>query len=386
MNIQGQKLDAIDIEKIVGSIFNGFQHSKRIRSIANAALGVIASTSLIIHRVGRGMAKALNLVDKHAIKQVDRLLSNKKFDVEKNQNNYVQYVIGSRKEIKIAMDWTDFDKDKQTTLSMNLITSHGRATPLLWKTFSKNKLKNNRNNYEDELLLRLRKFIPKDVKVTMLADRGFCDIKLFRFLKEDLDFDYIIRVRSNILIESNTGESSLAGDLVSDSGRTKTLRNVKITHEKYLAATFVCVKAPKMKQCWCIVSSEKELSGSGIVKWYAKRWGCEPQFRDTKDIYFGMGLSKTSIKDENRRDRLLFIHAISTVVLTLLGAAGEKIGLDRYLKANTSKKRTMSLFGQGCIYFNRLPNMVESTLNLLLGEFYSLIEQNKNLTEVLGVI
>ena len=141
-----------------------------------------------------------------------------------------------------------------------------------------------------------------------------------------------------------------------------------------------------MKQAWCIVSSDKELVGSNIVKWYAKRWGCEPQFRDTKDIYLGMGLSKTSIKDEKRRDRILFIHAIATVVLTLLGAAGEKIGLDRYLKANTAKTRTMSLFSQGCIYFSRVPKMVESTLQSLLNEFYLLIEENKNLVEILGVI
>ena len=79
------------------------------------------------------------------------------------------------------MDWTDFDSDKQTTLSLNLVTSHGRATPLLWKTFLKTTLKNNRNNYEDELLTLLRKLIPSDVKVTILADRGFCDIKLFEF-------------------------------------------------------------------------------------------------------------------------------------------------------------------------------------------------------------
>jgi hypothetical protein len=32
-----------------------------------------------------------------------------------------------------------------------------------------------------------------------------------------------------------------------------------------------------------------------LIKWYAKRWGIEPQFRDTKDLHFGMGLSETSI-------------------------------------------------------------------------------------------
>ena len=78
-----------------------------------------------------------------------------------------------------------------------------------------------------------------------------------------------------------------------------------------------------------------------------------------------MGLSKTHIKDTSRRDRLLLIHAIATAILTILGAAGENIGLDKYLKANTVKRRTLSLFKQGCIYFNRIPKMATETTKKL---------------------
>ena len=141
-----------------------------------------------------------------------------------------------------------------------------------------------------------------------------------------------------------------------------------------------------MQTPWCIVSSDKSISGSMLVSWYAKRWGCEPQFRDTKDLYYGMGLSKTHIKNPKRRDRILLIQAISVVILTLLGVAGEAIGLDRYLKANTVKKRTLSLFRQGCIYFSKIPRMVNETLKKLLNKFYELLSGNKNFTEILGII
>lgn len=385
MKIQGQTVNSIDVESITASIFKKSIHKKRIQSIANAALGIITSSSLIIHRIGRGLAEALNLSDKHAIKQVDRLIGNKKLSVASCAEYYVPYVIGGRKEIKITMDWTGFDGDKQTTLSLNLVTSHGRATPLLWKTFSKKTLKNNRNNYEDELLVQLRSLIPENIKVTILADRGFCDIRLLEFLRE-LNFHYAIRIRSNIIVCDKKGESKSAKDWVSPSGRTKTIREAKITYEGYDVPTIVCIQAKKMKEPWCIVSSEESISGSMLVKWYAKRWGCEPQFRDTKDIHFGMGLSITHIQTAERRDRLLLIHGIATVILTLLGAAGEKIGLDRYLKANTVKTRTLSLLKQGIIYFNRLPRMCENIAKELIKIFVSLIEENKNLTSILGVI
>jgi hypothetical protein len=66
--------------------------------------------------------------------------------------------------------------------------------------------------------------------------------------------------------------------------------------------------------------------------------------RDIKDLRFGMGLGVTRIGEPTRRDRLLLINAFAMVLLTMLGAAGESLGMDRLLKSNTSKIRTHSLF------------------------------------------
>ena len=60
-----------------------------------------------------------------------------------------------------------------------------------------------------------------------------------------------------------------------------------------------------------------------------KRWGIEAGFRDIKDMRFGMGLSSMHVSRPDRRDRLLLISALAIAVLSLLGAAGERIGYDR---------------------------------------------------------
>lgn len=60
---------------------------------------------------------------------------------------------------------------------LSLLTSHGRSTPLLWKTFKKSTLKGQRNECEDSLLLRLRDIVSEDIQVTIIADRGFGDTK-----------------------------------------------------------------------------------------------------------------------------------------------------------------------------------------------------------------
>jgi hypothetical protein len=91
---------------------------------------------------------------KHATKQIDRLLPNSGLDVDALFAVWVPFVLGARPEAVVAMDWTDFDGDDQTTLGLYLVTSHGRATPLMWRTVRKSELKKRRNEYEDALLER----------------------------------------------------------------------------------------------------------------------------------------------------------------------------------------------------------------------------------------
>lgn len=116
-----------------------------------------------------------HLEPKHAIKQVDRLLSNMQLDTWSLFPSWVAFLLAERTEVVVALDWTEFDSDRQSTLALHMMTAHGRATPLMWKTYSKGKLRNHRNEYEDELLGRLREVVPSHVKVTVLADRGFGD-------------------------------------------------------------------------------------------------------------------------------------------------------------------------------------------------------------------
>jgi hypothetical protein len=74
-----------------------------------------------------GQAQARGLVTKHAVKQVDRLLSNEGIDVWDCFARWVPYQIGERWNLLVAMDWTDFAHDDQATLVLSLVTGHGRA-------------------------------------------------------------------------------------------------------------------------------------------------------------------------------------------------------------------------------------------------------------------
>jgi hypothetical protein len=345
-----QKPSHLGVHEFVRLLLKDCTHSKRIDSIANAALGLIEAQSCIVHKMGSGLAKARGLDKKHATKQIDRLLSNPKFHVEEVSAAWAKYAIGDATDIMVAMDWTDFDADHHTTIAINLLTHHGRAVPLLWKTVEKSSLKHNRFRYERDILLRLKDIVGLSTRVTVLADRGFSSQAFFRFFDEELKFRYLIRTRSSIYVTDLHNEKKLCREWLHPKGHTVIMKQVRVTDDLYPVPVFVCCKKKDMKDPWYLVSNVDTIEPKDLIKLYGKRWSIEPFFRDLKDIRFGVGLGATHIGVADRRDRLLFIFAMATALTTCLGEAGENMGMDRKLKVNTVKTRKHSLSTQGMYY------------------------------------
>ena len=359
-------------------------HATRVLSLANGVVGVMHAASLGIHAIGRGLADALDLEPKHATKQVDRLLSNSGIVIWEWFAQWVTFVVAGRKEVLVALDWTEFDNDGQATIALYSITSHGRATPLIWKTIDKSALKGRRGEYELEVVSRLHEVLPPDVDVMVLADRAFGDQKLFTWL-DTIGWGYIIRFKQSITVASGD-ESKPAGAWVPSSGHAKMIQDVRITNQKTPIPAVVLKHQKGMKEAWCLATNRAELGAAEVIKRYSRRFTIEETFRDIKDNHFGMGLSATHIGTPERRDRLLFISAVAQALLTLLGAAGEECGLDRTLKVNTVKRRTLSLFNQGSYWYRRIPNMGEARLRPLMTSFGELLSRQPAFKQLCGIL
>jgi hypothetical protein len=377
--IDGQKRSFMkfqDVRAFLDSVLDEDIHTKRVDSLANATLGLMTGASLGVALIGKSLAQARGLLPKHAVKQVDRLLSNRKLEAWDIFATWVPELVGSRTDLIVALDWTDYDADGQATLALTLVTRHGRATPLVWPSVLKDELKDARNDCEDAGLRRLAEVLPANVRATLLADRGFADTKLFEFLGE-LGFDYGIRLKGNTRVGAVDGTARPAQEWVGQGGRARTLRDAAITEAQCPVGAAVCVHAKGMKEPWCLVTGSRDATAPQIIKLYSKRWTVEPSFRDTKDLRFGLGLGAIRIADPQRRDRLLLLNAFAVVLLTLLGAAGESLGMDRHLKPNTVKTRSHSLFRQGGMLYDLTPNMPEHRLRPLVERYAELLQQSR---------
>lgn len=371
------------IRDFVNGVLTEEIHAKRVESIVNAVTGVTRASTLSVQTIGHGLAAALDKNSKHAIKQVDRLLSNAKVVVWDLFEPWVRYVLAERSAVVVAIDWTDFEPDDHVTCAAQLITSHGRSTALVWKTIPKSELKGQQSQIEDEVIERLHAIAPPHVNITLLADRAFGDQARYDHLTQ-LGWDYVIRFREGILVH-HAGETKPASAWVPTGGRALRLAGAAVTADQSPVGAVVVVKRAKMKEAWCLATNRPDAAAT-VIKLYGRRFTIEETFRDQKDLRFGMGLSATHIRDCGRRDRLLFLSALAHALVTLLGAAAEAIGYDRLMKANTVKTRTHSLFRQGTYWFSRIPTMSVEKLTPLLRALEAQLAQHPVFKQVFGVL
>lgn len=373
-------MDLAHTRRLVKDIFDDDLHAARVLSLANGVAGVLQGAALAIHAIGQAYARQAKITAKSGVKQIDRLLSNGGLDLAVIQTAWVRYVVGQQQSLVVALDWTDFDADDHTTLCAYLVTTHGRAMPLVWKTVAKSTLEGRRNGYEDELLERLRAAIPQDVEVTIVADRGFGDQKRYKQITS-LGFHYLIRFRQDILVTDQFGERRPGVSWLHRNGRARLLKEMAVTADCYIVPALVFVRSARMKEAWCLATSRTDLSAADVVRLYGKRFSIEETFRDTKDLHFGMGLKATHIRNGERRDRLMMLVAIAHTLMTLLGAASEASGLDRYLKVNTVKRRTHSLYRQGLYWYQCIPTMREEWLVRLMTAYERIVREHDFFSE-----
>lgn len=87
----------------------------------------------------------------------------------------------------------------------------------------KSELKGRWAGIEDEVIARLLEAAPREVKLTLLADRGFADQEPFSLLS-GWEIDYVIRLRG-VVVSSGEGET-----LPAQSGlRPMTRRDASVT-------------------------------------------------------------------------------------------------------------------------------------------------------------
>ena len=139
-----------------------------------------------------------------------------------------------------------------------------------------------------------------------------------------------------------------------------------------------------MQDAWGLASSRADLPGSEIKVTYGRRFTVEETFREVKNPRFGLGLKQTKITRNDRRDRRFLLAVWAHALLTLLGKAGQELGMERMLGA--ARPGPFSLFRQGLLLYELLPTMRADRLRALMTRFGELLRHHVLFTGILGVL
>ena len=122
------------------------------------------------------------------------------------------------------------------------------------------------------------------------------------------------------------------------------------------------------REPWLLVSSFK---GRGAAKKveriYKQRTSIEEAFRDLKSSQYGLGLDVGKTRKKSRRDILLLIAMLASLIAWLTGRVGEEMKIHYQFQSNSIKyRRVVSLFYLGC-------QMIRKKINIPISSIWNAI-------------
>lgn len=215
----------------------------------------------------------------------------------------------------------------------------GRAIPLVWRVIRHGSSSVGFEVYQS-MLKRAAGLLPVGVSVCFLADRGFADTKLMRYLRDELDWHFRIRVKSNTWIHRATKGWKQLNQYHLALGEVVLLSGVSLTKTHLLPNVHLALaRDPLSRQVWMVVSDEPTTLQT--FREYGERFQIEEELLDEKSN--GFQLERSEIRSAPALSRLCLVMAVATLLLTVQGqqvvAAGKRRWVDAHWQRGNSYLR-----------------------------------------------
>jgi hypothetical protein len=186
------------------------------------------------------------------------------------------------------------------------------------------------------LLALVRRNLPGDAHVTVLADRGLSWPALARACAR-LGLHYVLRVQGQTAVWRDGEPAHERADALAPPrpGVTRTWRARVFRVAGWVECYFTAARTPGTREPWLLVADEP-VGGRRHCRTYARRAWCEATFRDEKSGGFGWRDSR--VDDPRRATRLLVLLALAVLLCLGLGARVVRRGLRRRLDPHAVRR------------------------------------------------
>jgi Transposase DDE domain len=260
-------------------------------------------------------------------RRFSRWLHNPRINVARLYGPIIQAALSKWQdsELLLSLD-TSMLWDSYCIIRLSVVY-RGRAIPVGWRVIEHKSSSVQLSVYQD-LLKRVAGLLPSGVKVVLLADRGFVDAELMRYVRNSLNWHYRIRLKGNVWFYRAGRGWRQVKQLHLTAGEAVLLHQVRVYKKHSLTGVHLAVaKVAGTNEDWYLLSSEPTTLKT--LAEYGLRFSIEENFLDDKSN--GFELERSMIRNSIALSRLCFVIALSTLFLTLQGTAVVAAGKRRWV-------------------------------------------------------
>ena len=263
-------------------------------------------------------------------RRLSRWLHNPRINVQKLYSALIVQALATWGECKITLiEDTSLLWDEYCLIRLS-VQYRGRAIPLVWRVIRHRSSSVSFEVYQG-MLKRATRLLPAGTSVCFLADRGFADTRLMRFLRDELSWHFRIRVKSNSWIDRPGKGWKQLNQYHLSLGEVVLLQGVTLTKTHPLHNLHLALARDLLsRQVWMVVSDEPTTVQT--FQEYGERFQIEEEFLDEKSN--GFQLERSEIRSAPALSRLCLVLAVTTLLLTVQGQQVVARGKRRWVDAH----------------------------------------------------
>lgn len=259
-------------------------------------------------------------------RRIRRWLGNPRINVHRLYKPIIQAALANWTDdcLYLSLDTTQY-WDEYCLLRLAVV-HRGRALPLAWRVLKHQSATVAFREYH-EMLVHAARCLPKNVRVILLADRGFIHTDAMSAMRR-LGWHYRIRLKSNTWLWRSSRGWIQPKSVHLDRGEVRCFHNVKLHKQQWYGPVHVIFGRNNLNgELWVVVSDEPTTLQT--FSEYGLRFDIEELFKDEQSS--GWNLQKSEIRSVCDLSRLCFILALATLYVTAQGVAVVEQGMRRWV-------------------------------------------------------
>jgi hypothetical protein len=292
---------------------NQWRDARHLQTLCWMIVGMIQSQNVHLNGFGVYVKSRAQMAQSHQ-RRFRRWLANQRIEVAKAHQTLMSQALStwSKQRLHLSLD---------TTVVWNCfcivwvgVVYRGRTIPVAWTVVAQAS-SSVRLRTVQRVLRQAVRVLPSGVEVVLLADRGFADGKLMKYLKETLHWHFRIRIKRSFAFELH-GEWRKVSQVHLQAGQAYCTPAISIGKSNPYSGVYLAFAHDKLSdEDWVIVSDEP--TNLQTFAQYRLRFQVEESFLDLKSN--GFNLEACRLRDKFALTQLMGVIALTMLFLVLQG-------------------------------------------------------------------